>query len=121
MKNGKNVFPEEIESIIDKLPYTSESMLFTREKHNELVLWVKIVYKPEYLEDTGVTFAGFVQTVRSDLAAINEKLPKYKHLHRFLLTDEPMIKTTTQKVKRNLEIEKINQQWQEELCYNNSI
>lgn len=121
MKNGKNVFPEEIESIIDKLPYTSESMLFTREKHNELVLWVKIVYKPEYLEDTGVTFAEFVQTVRGDLAAINEKLPKYKHLHRFLLTDEPMIKTTTQKVKRNLEIEKINQQWQEELCYNNSI
>lgn len=121
MKNGKNVFPEEIESIIDKLPYVSESMIFTREKHNELVLWTKIVYKPEYLEHEGVAFDELVQQVRKDLANVNESLPKYKEIHHFLLTDEPMIKTTTQKVKRNLEIEKINQQWQEELCYNNSI
>lgn len=121
MKNGKNVFPEEIESIIDKLPYVSESMIFTREKHNELVLWTKIVYKPEYLEHEGIAFDELVQQVRRDLAKVNESLPKYKEIHHFLLTDEPMIKTTTQKVKRNLEIEKINQQWQEELCYNNSI
>lgn len=121
MKNGKNVFPEEIESIIDKLPYVSESMIFTREKHNELVLWTKIVYKPEYLEHEGVAFDELVQQVRKDLAKVNESLPKYKEIHHFLLTDEPMIKTTTQKVKRNLEIEKINGQWQEELCYNNSI
>ena len=121
MKNGKNVFPEEIESIIEKLSYTAETMIFTREKHNELVLWVKIVYRPEYLSEAGIDFDGLVQLVRQDLAAVNEKLPKYKQLHHFLLTDEPMIKTTTQKVKRNREIEKINEQWQEELCYNSSI
>lgn len=121
MKNGKNVFPEEIESIIDTLPYVSESMIFTREKHNELVLWAKIVYKPEYLDREGIEFEALAQMVRSDLANVNASLPKYKEIHHFLLTDEPMIKTTTQKVKRNLEIVKINDQWQEELCYNNSI
>ena len=38
MKNGKNIFPEEIEAMIDVLPYVEESLVFTREKHNEHVL-----------------------------------------------------------------------------------
>lgn len=121
MKNGKNVFPEEIESLIEAFPYMAESLVFAREKHNDLVLWVKIVYKPEYLEAEGIGFDEFVERVRADLIAVNEKLPKYKEIRRFLLTDEPMIKTTTQKVKRNPEIEKINAQWQEELAYNNTL
>ncbi len=121
MKNGKNVFPEEIESMIDALPYTEESMIFTREKHNELVLWLKIVYKPDYLESVGLCFAEFAEIVRKDLADVNKSLPRYKAIHHFILTDEPMIKTTTQKVKRNLEIEKINAHWQDDWGYNNSI
>ena len=121
MKNGKNVFPEEIESLLEAFPYVAESLVFTREKHNELVLWVKIVYKPEYLDAEGISFAELAERVRKDLASVNDKLPKFKNLHHFLLTDEPMIKTTTQKVKRNPEIEKINQEWQEELSYNNTI
>lgn len=121
MKNGKNVFPEEIESLLEAFPYVAESLVFTREKHNELVLWVKIVYKPEYLDAEGISFAELAERVRKDLASVNDKLPKFKNLHHFLLTDEPMIKTTTQKVKRNPEIEKINQEWQEEFSYNNTI
>lgn len=121
MKNGKNVFPEEIESLMDALPYMAESLIFAREKHNDLVLWAKIVYKPEYLEAEGIGFDELVERVRTDLTKINEKLPKYKEIRRFLLTDEPMIKTSTQKVKRNPEIEKINSEWQEELAYNNTI
>lgn len=46
MKNGKNIFPEEIESLIEKLPYVTESMIFTREKHNELVLWCQDSLQP---------------------------------------------------------------------------
>ncbi len=121
MKNGKNVFPEEIESLIEIQPYVEECLVFAREKHNDLVLWVKIVYKREYLEAEGMSFDELAEKVREDLAAVNERLPKYKEIRRFLLTDEPMIKTTTQKVKRNPEIEKINAEWQEELPYNNTI
>ena len=58
------------------------------------------------------------EQVRRDLGAINEAMPKYKHVNHFILTDEPMIKTTTQKVKRIPEIEKINAQQDSELCYN---
>lgn len=55
LKNGKNVFPEEIEEMIMKLPYVSECMMFTREKHNELVLWCEIVYEPALLEEENIT------------------------------------------------------------------
>ena len=51
LKNGKNVFPEEIEDLIDKIPSVRESMIFTREKHNELVLWREVGYDKEILKD----------------------------------------------------------------------
>ena len=113
LKNGKNVFPEEIEGLIEQLPYVNESLVFTREKYNELVLWVKIVYADEYLKNMGMTEEELSKKFEEDLAAINENLPKFKHINHFLITDEPMIKTTTQKVKRNLEIAKIYQEWKD--------
>ena len=81
MKNGKNIFPEEIESLIEKLPYVTESMIFTREKHNELVLWCKIVYSPEYLEEHGITEEQLAQQVSTDLRDINNTLPVLSLIH----------------------------------------
>lgn len=117
MKNGKNIFPEEIENMIALLPYVDDNMVFTREKHNELVLWVKIVYKKDYLESNGITADELAETVKSDLRSINEIMPKYKHVNHFILDDEPMIMTTTKKVKRNPEIEKINSERENEKWY----
>ena len=42
------------------------------------------------------------------MKAINDRMPQYKHVNHFILDDEPMIQTTTKKVKRNPEIERIN-------------
>lgn len=113
MKNGKNIFPEEIEAMIDVLPYVEESLVFTREKHNEHVLWAKIVYHEEYLKDNQMTLEELEGLVQKDINEINERMPKYKRINHFFLSLDPMIKTTTQKVKRNLEIEKILASFQE--------
>ena len=121
MKNGKNIFPEEIEVHIDLLPYTQQSMVFTREKHNELVLWAEIVYNPDYLKEHGISYDEFVKIVQTDMAKINETMPSYKYVNHFILTDEPMINTTTQKVKRNLEIEKLNANRENEKWYNSYV
>ena len=42
-----------------------------------------------------------------DIKEINKTLPKYKYIKNLIITDEPMIKTTTQKVKRYEEIKKL--------------
>ena len=34
-------------------------------------------------------------------------MPNYKHIKKIVITDEPMIKTTTQKIKRHEEMKKI--------------
>ena len=109
MKNGKNIFPEEIEPMIDDLPYVVDSMIFTREKHNELVLWVKILYDANYLEANNMTLEDLEKQVEKDLDIINSRMPSYKSIHHFFLSQEPMIKTTTGKIKRNLEIARIRE------------
>ena len=86
MKNGKNIFPEEIEGLIEQLPYVAESLIFTREKHNELVLWCKLVYKADYLEENGLTEAQLAERVSADLKAINDTMPVYKHINHFIGT-----------------------------------
>ena len=112
------MFPEEIEEMIMKLPYVSECMMFTREKHNELVLWCEIVYEPALLEEESITREQLAARFAKDLADINDILPKYKHINHFIMSEEPMIKTTTQKVKRRAEVDKIYKQWDDEKCYN---
>ena len=118
MKNGKNIFPEEIEEKISRLPYVAECLVFSREKHNDLVLWTKIVYQEEYLKENKWTVDQLADRVRADLGEINAAMPKYKHVNHFILSNEPMIKTTTQKIKRIPEIAKINAHQDSELCYN---
>ena len=45
--------------------------------------------------------------IKKDIDAINEELPVYKQMLRIIVTDEPMIKTTTGKVKRFEEVKKL--------------
>ena len=113
MKNGKNVFPEEIENLVNILPYVSESMLFTRHKHNDIVLWLKVVYDSAYLKEHSITLEELEQKFQKDLDGINDTMPAVKRVHRYFLSDSPTIKTTTQKSKRNVEIEEINKELKE--------
>lgn len=113
MKNGKNVFPEEIENLVNILPYVSESMLFTRHKHNDIVLWLKVVYDSAYLKEHSITLEELEQKFQKALDGINDTMPAVKRVHRYFLSDRPTIKTTTQKTKRNVEIEEINKELKE--------
>ncbi len=109
LKNGKNVYPEEIEVLINNLPYVAESMVYGEEKDDDLVVSVKIVYNKEYVNEKypNMSEEEFRNIVWQDIKQINTKLPKYKYMKKLVLTDEPMIKTTTQKVKRQAELNKM--------------
>ena len=113
MKNGKNVFPEEIENLINFLPYVSESMVFTQSRGADYVLWVKVVCDQEYLREHALSEDDIKAKFESDLDAINETMPAYKMVKRFFISDRPTIKTTTMKTKRREEIKQIEEELEE--------
>ena len=109
LKNGKNIYPEEIELLINNLPYSAESMVFGLPKDDDLVLSAKIVYNKDYIEEKygNISQTDLKDIIWKDIKNINSTLAKYKHIKNLIITDEPMIKTTTQKVKRYEEMKKI--------------
>lgn len=114
MKNGKNVYPEEIENLINAIPYVDESIVFPMEKHNEFVIWAKIVYSKAYLDEKAMTVEELKIQLDKDMTEINNSMPAYKMVKKFFLSDRPTIKTTTQKTKRKLEIQEILKELEEE-------
>ncbi len=113
MKNGKNVFPEEIENLVNGLSYIEESILFTKDKHSDVVLWLKAVYDKNYLEENNVSLTDLEDKFKADMERINQTMPAVKRVNKFFLSDRPTVKTTTQKTKRNLEIEEIYREMSE--------
>lgn len=112
LKNGKNIYPEELEILINKLPYVAESLVFGKPdtKKDDLILCAKIVYNKdvmkEMFKDTSVS--EYHDIIWKDIKAeVNKSMPAYKSIKEIIVTDEPLIKTTTQKVKRFEEIKKI--------------
>ncbi len=109
-KNGKNIFPEELEILIDHIPGVKESMVYGRPtKDGDLDVCAKIVYDKDVIKD----IIGYVQKdeiykhMKKYISDINHNMPPYKHIRDIIVTDEEMIKTTTGKVKRHEEIKKI--------------
>ena len=110
LKNGKNIYPEELEILIARLPYVAENMVFGRPTASgDLEINAKIVYNLEYLKQTypEKSKTDYKNMIWEDMKNINKTMPAYKHIRDIIVTDEPMIKTTTQKIKRNEEIKKI--------------
>ena len=94
-----------IETLISRLPYVAENMVFGYPKGDDLVLSAKIVYNTEYFK--GDSKNKIQSKIWSDIKQINNDLTTFKHIKKIITTDEPMIKTTTAKVKRFEEIKKI--------------
>ncbi|WP_338546053.1 AMP-binding protein [Emergencia sp. JLR.KK010] len=113
MKNGKNVYPEEIENLINVLPYVEESMVFTRNKASDVVLWAKVVYDKSYLDEKGMSLDDLQAQLDLDMAEINATMPAYKMVKKYFLSDKPTVKTTTQKTKRNEELKQIEEEMKE--------
>ena len=109
LRNGKNIYPQEIEFLINKLPYVAESMVYAREKtKTDTLLCAKIVYNEDTIKEQFGEKSNeeYKKLIWNDIKEINKDLPTYKHIKEIIVTNEPLEKTTTQKVKRSEEIKK---------------
>ena len=108
LKNGKKVFPEELEMLIDKLDEVEESFIYgmpQKGNKNDPMISLEVVYTQNAI--TGKTEEELKKIIWDKVKEINKTLPQYKYIKNLIITNEPLIKTTTHKVKRKEELEKV--------------
>lgn len=105
-KNGKNVYPEEIEAYLNDNPLISESLVSGVYKENDDDTFVNAQIFPnmeaitEYLKGSVPTKEEIKKLMADVVSSVNSKIPNYKHIKKFVVRDKEFEKTTTQKIKR---------------------
>ena len=112
LKNGKNIYPEEVESLINKIPGVKESFVFGKPEKDDAVdlkICAEIVYDLDAAKEAYGTenIDELKSKIWEKVKEINRLMPTYKYVKEIILTDEELIKTTTLKIKRFEEIKKV--------------
>lgn len=115
LKNGKNIFPEEIEGLINQIDGVIESFIFGKqmsEDKNDIKIYSKIVYdKATMKEKYQAEGEKEINSILNDkIKAINNKMPRYKAIRGIIVSQEPLIKTTTNKIKRHENLKLIKEE-----------
>ena len=110
LKNGKNIYPEELEKLVNKIPLVKESMVFGMPKEGDVVLSVKLQYDEEYIKSNypEADEKEINKVLWDKIKELNKTLPTYKYIKNMIITKEEFIKTTTAKIKRYEEMKKMS-------------
>ncbi len=110
LNNGKNVFPEEIETLLNKVEGIKETFVFEKkEDDGDVKVCVEIVYDKELIKDLYHIEGeeNIKEFLWNKVKEVNKLMPKYKYVREMVITEEPLIKTTTLKIKRHEELKKV--------------
>ncbi|QAT42961.1 AMP-dependent synthetase/ligase [Aminipila luticellarii] len=104
-KTGKNIYPEEIEEYLSKIPYIEECMVYGTDNEETGETTVSVQIRPAYETIKGeFGYADDPEQVykllKDKIADINLQLPNYKRVRHIVIRSTEFIKTTTQKIKR---------------------
>ncbi len=113
LKNGKNIFPEEIENLVNRIEGITESFVFGKQMsndENDIKINVKAVINKERIKEAYKveTEEEIYKAITNKIKSINKFMPQYKAIRGIILTEEPLIKTTTNKIKRQENLDAIN-------------
>jgi len=104
-KNGKNVYPEEIEALLNDSDYIEESMVYLKPVKDDLVLSAEIRVNKEYIEENfkDISKEELKKIIWEEVKRIQQDLVIYKHIKEIHIRETEFEKTTTLKIKRYLE------------------
>ena len=110
-QNGKNIYPEEIELMLAKIPEINECMVYGKEEkgNKELTITAKVI--PNYEEITerhgkDLSKDQIHDIIWQEIKNVNRKLTSYKAIKKLEIKEDEFEKTTTMKIKRYKEIKK---------------
>ncbi|OQX87589.1 MAG: hypothetical protein B6D55_02895 [Candidatus Omnitrophica bacterium 4484_70.2] len=96
LSSGKKINPEEIEALYLRSPFIKEICILLPEKIERLSAVIFPDY--EYFKSQKVT--QIKEKIRWEIENISKKLPPYQRIHQYVITSEPLPKTTLGKLKR---------------------
>jgi long-chain acyl-CoA synthetase len=104
--NGKNIYPEEVESVINESEVVLESLVF--QQNNQLAARIHLNYEMldrEFVKE-GLSASQIRERVGHVLESlrkqVNTRLSSFSRIHNLIEQREPFEKTPTQKIKRHL-------------------
>ena len=110
LKNGKNIYPEEIEILLNKIEGIKESFVYGKpEDDGDYKICAKIVYDSEKIKELyGTTDEEKIkELIWQEVKKVNKTMPAYKYVREITITTKDLIRTTTQKIKRFEEIKTV--------------
>jgi long-chain acyl-CoA synthetase len=96
--SGKNIYPEEIEAVINNKPYIVESVVISVD--NKLIALVFPDY--EMIKRDNITDEQFLEILEKTKKEINERLPEFMSVSKFKIHPEEFAKTPKRSIKRFL-------------------
>jgi long-chain acyl-CoA synthetase len=108
-RSGKNIFPEEIEDILNRSYFIKESLIFgEKDLRQDEIIAAQIVPDAEafieYAEVKNVKISSELinKIISEEVEKTNKQLAQFKHIRKFYVREQEFEKTTTQKIKRYL-------------------
>ena len=109
-KNGKNIFPEEVELYLNTNPVIEESIVYADDVDDETLVSVQIYPNYEQIKNNlkrqDITKEDVQKSVEEAVKDVNKKLPKYKKIRNIEISEKEFEKTTTKKIKRHANLKK---------------
>ena len=112
LKNGKNIFPEEMENLVNRIEGVKESFVFGKQQSqdkDDIKINVKIVFDRKLMQNLykAETDAEIYNVLSNKIKEVNSIMPHYKAIKGIILTEEELLKTTTNKIKRQANLDAI--------------
>lgn len=100
LKNGKNIYPEELESYFAQSELIAEILVYASadENNQDAAITAEIFPNQEKAKELGSD--EIEKAIHAEVEAHNARLPVYKQIKRVTFRDTEFEKTTTRKIKR---------------------